>query len=485
MKACVLVSHFRAKAEMRRHAELKDKPVVIVDRSKARPLVVDRFPEVSEVTAGMTLEDAVSRRNNVILLDSDEAYYRKVFEETIDSLSHVCDRIEVADLGCVYLELDGFERLYGGENNLLDALIHSIPDDLNPHIGVAQGKFPAYVAARAAGGQAFFKAPGDVRGFLTNSPIDRLPVERSYIERLGGFGLHTIGDVALLSVGELQAQLGPQGKYIWELCNGIDNRHVVPIKQTETLTEQMSLPYWAVTSDAFFAALDSLSKRVFAKPEMSGKLIGRAEVDCSIHNGISWKKTVALKEPARSYERLIYVLRSNISTLDLSGIPNEVFLTVSDFTDDYGRQGEFFDGDLKRRRKRQDLHVTDHRIRAKMGNSPALQHVVEIHPHHPVPELRAFLSPIDPNIPASMKSVREPVPIEVKTNNSRKPVALYLEGRIRKWMEIVKVLDLWSVILWWLSGPIERRYFHLELKNAQLITIFCDQRTGRWFRQNY
>ena len=42
--ACVLITHLRAKAELRRHAHLKDKPVVIVDRSRARPLVVDSSP---------------------------------------------------------------------------------------------------------------------------------------------------------------------------------------------------------------------------------------------------------------------------------------------------------------------------------------------------------------------------------------------------------------------------------------------------------
>ena len=55
--ACVLVTHFRAKAEMLRHPHLKDSPVLIVDRdpSGKRAAVVDGFPPSSESVMGLTL----------------------------------------------------------------------------------------------------------------------------------------------------------------------------------------------------------------------------------------------------------------------------------------------------------------------------------------------------------------------------------------------------------------------------------------------
>ena len=78
--ACVLVTHLRAKAEMSRHPNLKDSPVLIVDRdvSRAKALVVDRLPGASGVTAGMTLEQAMSRHANAIVLDTDEPHYRRI-----------------------------------------------------------------------------------------------------------------------------------------------------------------------------------------------------------------------------------------------------------------------------------------------------------------------------------------------------------------------------------------------------------------------
>ena len=42
--ACVLITHLRAKVELRNHPNLKETTAVIVDRSKGRPLVVDTLP---------------------------------------------------------------------------------------------------------------------------------------------------------------------------------------------------------------------------------------------------------------------------------------------------------------------------------------------------------------------------------------------------------------------------------------------------------
>ena len=94
--ACALVTHLRAKVEMSRHPDLKDSPVLIVDRdvARAKALVVDRFPGASGVAAGMTLEQAMSRHANAVALDADEPHYRRVFSRLLTALQGVGDRVE-------------------------------------------------------------------------------------------------------------------------------------------------------------------------------------------------------------------------------------------------------------------------------------------------------------------------------------------------------------------------------------------------------
>ena len=59
---------------MLRHPHLKDSPVLIVDRDSSgkRALVVDGFPPSSESVTGLTLEQALSRNANAVVLDTDE-----------------------------------------------------------------------------------------------------------------------------------------------------------------------------------------------------------------------------------------------------------------------------------------------------------------------------------------------------------------------------------------------------------------------------
>ena len=94
--ACVLITHLRAKVELERHSHLRDRPAVIVDRSGGRPLVVDHFPAAPGVSVGMTLEQALSRHAGTIVLEGDEASYRRVFHQVLTSLQGISDRVEGA-----------------------------------------------------------------------------------------------------------------------------------------------------------------------------------------------------------------------------------------------------------------------------------------------------------------------------------------------------------------------------------------------------
>ena len=135
--AWVLVTHLRAKVEMSRQPHLKDRPVLIVGRdlARARPMVVDRFRSASGVTAGMTLEQAVSRHANAIVLNADEPHYRRVFGQALASLQGISDRVEGAELGTAYVRLDGLEGLYRGEAGVVSALLNAVPPYLGPRVG--------------------------------------------------------------------------------------------------------------------------------------------------------------------------------------------------------------------------------------------------------------------------------------------------------------------------------------------------------------
>ena len=132
--ACLLITHLRAKVEMRRHPDLKSTPAVIVERSGGRAQVVDATPSANGVFPGITLQEALSIRPEALVLEADEPHYRRVFAQVLASLQGISDRVEGSELGTAYIRMDGLERLYGGEARLVNALLNAVPQNLAPRV---------------------------------------------------------------------------------------------------------------------------------------------------------------------------------------------------------------------------------------------------------------------------------------------------------------------------------------------------------------
>ena len=222
----------------------------------------------------MTLEEAVSRHSNAVVLDSDEPYYRRIFAQMLSTLQGVSDRVEGADLGTAYVRIDGLEKLYVGEARVVSALLNAAPSYLSPRVGVADAKFPAFVAAWTCGAHGAFRVPQDVKD-LPCIPLDRpAPLSEQLKIELHRFGLHTMGAVASMSRYMLTDRFGPEGQRAWLLCNGLDDSYVVPLAFQESVVEHTSLPFHTSSMDALFVAVDTLLKRAYARPDVRGRYAG-------------------------------------------------------------------------------------------------------------------------------------------------------------------------------------------------------------------
>ena len=120
--ACVLITHLRAKIEMRRRTDLADRPAVIVARGQKKPIVVDHSPAASRISIGMTPEQALSQQADTLIVEADEPTYRSVFQQTLTALQEVSDQVEDAELGTAYVRVAGLDEMYGGEDVLVAAL---------------------------------------------------------------------------------------------------------------------------------------------------------------------------------------------------------------------------------------------------------------------------------------------------------------------------------------------------------------------------
>ena len=478
--ACVLVTHFRAKAEMQRHPHLQNSPILLVDRdpSRKRPVVVDYFPAAHDVGPGIPLEQALSLHANAVVLDADESHYRRVFGEVLASLQRVSDRVEGTELGTAYVRLDGLERLYRGEAGVVSALLNAVPAYLNARVGVADAKFPAFVAARTCKTHGATRVHDNARAFLAPHSIALLPVSADVKAEMRRFGLRTMGDLAAMGEYALVDQFGREGGRAWRLCNGMDDTPVVPLPFDESIVERASLPFSSSSLQALFVAVDTLLRRAYSRSEMKGRYVGAATLLCAASGWPPWEKAVAFREPAGTWERASSAVRSRVEA-DPPHLPVEdVTLTLSGFTGESGTQmGLLKDAQDDTRLRLADV---DRRLQARMGGH-ALHRIVEVAPWHPAPEMRSLQVPIDPSGGDAIRPLHPPRPIEVREGAEHEPVSVLVKKR---WHRVARIQDSWTFDLWWLPEPVSRAYYRIDPGDGRLVTLFRDRGQDRWYRQS-
>ena len=481
--ACVLITHLRAKVEMRRQPHLKERPVLIVGRSQGRALVIDHFPAASGAATGMAVEEALSRQSDGILLEADEAAYQREFDHMLQSLQGVSDRVEGGTLrqtqqGTAYLGLDGLEALYGGEARLVTTLLNTVPQDLAPRLGVGDAKFPVYVAARTSQPLGATKVPPDAAGFLASQPVDLLPIAPALRDELRRFGLHTLGEVAAMKQEALINRFGPEGRRAWELAQGIDHAPLIPLRYEESVIERIALPFASASLELLLTAMDTLLRQAYAQPRMQGRYAGGAELECVIHRGQPWRKDFRFKQVMGDWQRASRIVRGQLEADHPQAPVEEAVLALTNITGDSGMQLSLL-ADLRGDRDRR-LAQAERHIQGRTGGKPALYRVVEVAPWHPAPEMRAMQVPLDASGPGAMRPLSLPTPAEVREGPEGEPAAVLLGDR---WQRVSRIEDLWCFDLWWMPQPMTRIYYRVGGEDGREATLFRDQRQERWFRQ--
>ena len=476
--ACLLITHLRTKVEMRRHPDLKDNAVVIVDRSAGRAEVVDATPSANGVSPGITLEEALSIRSGALVLEADEPHYLRVFAQVLASLQGISDRVEGAELGTAYIRLDGLERMYGGEARLVNALLNAVPQDLAPRVGVAEAKFPAFVAAKASDPLRATRVPIDAESFLAPHPVDLLPVPADLKVALHRFGLHTLGDVGSMTEASLVDRFGGEGRRAWRLSRGMDDSPVIPMAHVENVVERTSLPFSSASLELLITVVDTLLARAFSRPSMRGRYAGKVLLECALEVGPTWAREIPFKGGAGNRKRALSIIRPRLEEEHPSGPVEDVTLTLDDLTGESGTQLGLLPDARESDRRR--LVEVDRELRARTGGSPSLYRVVEVAPWHPAPEMRALRVPVDSSARDEVRSLSSPVPVVVREGRDRQPEAVLMGSR---WREVSRIEEQWGFDLWWMSRPMTRTYYRVMDEDGVDATLFRDDRGGCWYRQ--
>jgi DNA polymerase-4 len=174
-----------------------------------------------------------------------------------------------------YLDVTGFESLYGSIHHMAVAIKKRIKDELGlcASIGIASCKVVAKVASELSKPDGLIEvAAGQEHSFLSPLPITRLPGIGKKTERiLNGLGINTIAQLSTMLPSALKSHFGAFGEILWRYSRGIDDRKVAPPAEAKSISRETTFGQDTKDHSLLKATLRYLGERVGSQLRQQGK----------------------------------------------------------------------------------------------------------------------------------------------------------------------------------------------------------------------
>jgi DNA polymerase-4/protein ImuB len=230
-------------------------------------------------------------------------------------------------------------------------------------------------------------AERDTRAFLAPLSVRHLTLlEPDVLQRLELLGLRTMGDLAALPLGAVQAELGPAGARAWRLARGQDHEPVVPKPVPPRVQGGLRFDDPLGSVERVLAAIDQLLAHTFGQPALQGRSVRQVRLRALLSDGSSWERLYTFKEALSTRDTARRAIKSK---LDLpNGLPpapvEELGLELLGLGGEAARQPGLF---AARARQLAEIAETVRHLRARYGRVP-LYHVIELEPWSRIPERR-------------------------------------------------------------------------------------------------
>ena len=268
---------FFVSVEQALNPELKGKPVVVGGRPDRRGVVASASYEARAfgLHAGMPLSIACRLCPQATFIPGSFPRYRHASQRFMAILADFSPYMEPVSLDEAYLDVTGFESIYGSIHQMAVAIKKRIKAELElcASVGIASCKVVAKVASELSKPNGLLDvARGDERSFLAPLPIAKLPGIGKKTERvLKDSGITTIGELSIMPLGVLKSHLGASGETLHRFANGIDDRKVEPPAEAKSISRETTFGKDTRNRPRLIATLRYLSERVGSELRQYGK----------------------------------------------------------------------------------------------------------------------------------------------------------------------------------------------------------------------
>lgn len=271
---------FYAAVEKRDNPALRDEALIIGGGKRGVVSTCCYVARTFGVRSAMPMFKALALCPKAVVLPPDMAKYSAVGREIRKLMLELTPLVEPLSIDEAFLDLAGTELLHGTSPALtLARFAKRIESEIGitVSIGLSYCKFLAKIASDLDKPRGFAViGRGEAKAFLAGRPTSLIwGVGRVAQDRLARDGLHLIGDIQSRDEHELMRLYGQEGRRLWRLAQGEDERKVEPDHVAKSISAETTFETDLAGADDLVPILHRLSEKVAARLKRAD-LAGRA-----------------------------------------------------------------------------------------------------------------------------------------------------------------------------------------------------------------
>ena len=272
---------FYATVEKRDNPELADKPVIIGGGKRGVVSAACYISRTFGVRSAMPMFKALALCPSAVVIRPDMAKYVRVGREVRRAMQALTPLVEPLSIDEAFLDLSGTQRVHGMvPAKVLARFAQAIERDVGVtvSVGLSCNKFLAKIASDLDKPRGFAVLDQEEAGaMLADKPVGFIfGVGPATQERLIQRGFRIIADLQRADETEVMKQFGAEGRRLWRLARGIDDRRVVADRGAKTISNETTFETDIRDFPTLEKTLWRLSEKVSARlksSELAGSTI--------------------------------------------------------------------------------------------------------------------------------------------------------------------------------------------------------------------
>jgi DNA polymerase-4 len=234
---------FYATVEKRDNPGIADKPVIIGGGKRGVVSAACYIARTYGVRSAMPMFKALDLCPHATVIGPDMAKYVRVGREVRQAMQALTPLVEPLSIDEAFLDLSGTERVHGMiPAKVLAKFAREVESKIGitVSVGLSANKFLAKIASDLDKPRGFAVLDQDeARTMLAEKPVGFIfGVGPATQERLVQRGFRIIADLQRADEIEMMRQLPSDGRRLWRLARGIDDRRVVAERGAKTISAE-------------------------------------------------------------------------------------------------------------------------------------------------------------------------------------------------------------------------------------------------------